>query len=105
MTLLERMDRSQTDEFVGASDAATRTLSDTAVETDFVEGVYGKLASVYDFVFGPKLHAGRLQAMQRLAISPGDRILEVGVVTGINLPLYPRDCCVTGVDVSDSMVE
>jgi phosphatidylethanolamine/phosphatidyl-N-methylethanolamine N-methyltransferase len=105
MALFERMDRSETDEFVGASDAASRTLSVTAVETDFVAGVYGKLASVYDWVFGPTLHAGRLQAMQRMAISPGDRILEVGVGTGINLPLYPRDCSVTGVDLSDSMLE
>jgi len=105
MALFERIDGSETDEFVGASDAATRTLSVTAVETDFVAGVYGKLASVYDLVFGPTLHAGRLQAMQRMAISPDDRILEVGVGTGINLPLYPRDCSVTGVDLSDSMLE
>ena len=105
MALFERMDPSETDEFVGGSDAATRTLSVTAVETDFVAGVYGKLASVYDWVFGPTLHAGRLQAMQRMAISPGDRILEVGVGTGINLPLYPRDCSVTGIDLSNSMLE
>jgi phosphatidylethanolamine/phosphatidyl-N-methylethanolamine N-methyltransferase len=105
MALFERFNRSGTDEFVGGSDAASRTLSVTAVETDFVAGVYGKLASVYDLVFGPTLHAGRLQAMQRMAIAPGDRILEVGVGTGINLALYPRDCAVTGIDLSDSMLE
>ena len=105
MALFERFNRTGTDEFVGAPDAASRTLSVTAVETDFVAGVYGKLASVYDWVFGPTLHAGRLQAMQRMAIAPGDRILEVGVGTGINLGLYPRDCTVTGIDLSDSMLE
>src|SRR3954463_9937789 len=105
MALFERFKRSDTDEFVGGSDAASRTLSVTAVETDFVAGVYGKLASVYDWFFGPTLHAGRLQAMQRMAISPGDRILEVGVGTGINLSLYPRDCELTGIDLSDSMLE
>jgi phosphatidylethanolamine/phosphatidyl-N-methylethanolamine N-methyltransferase len=105
MALFERFNRSGTDEFVGGSDAASRTLSVTAVETDFVAGVYGKLASVYDLVFGPTLHAGRLQAMQRMAIAPGDRILEVGVGTGINLALYPRDCAVAGIDLSDSMLE
>jgi len=80
-------------------------LSVTAVETDFVAGVYEKLASIYDIVFGPTLHAGRLQALKRMAIAPGDRVLEVGVGTGINLMLYPRDCKVTGVDLSDSMLE
>ena len=52
---------SETDEF-GGSDVATRALSVTAVENDFVAGVYEKLASVYDFTFGPTLHAGRLRA-------------------------------------------
>src|SRR5690606_25475920 len=92
------------DEFLGSSDVATRALSVTAVETDFVAGVYGKLASVYDYVFGPTLHAGRLQALQRMAIGSGDRVLEVGVGTGINLTLYPRDTQITGIDLSDSML-
>jgi phosphatidylethanolamine/phosphatidyl-N-methylethanolamine N-methyltransferase len=95
---------SETDEFSG-SDVATRALSVTAVENDFVAGVYEKLASVYDFVFGPTLHAGRLRAIQRMAIRPGDRVLEVGVGTGINAALYPRDCIVTGIDLSGSMLE
>ena len=95
---------SETDEFSG-SDVATRALSVTAVENDFVAGVYEKLASVYDFTFGPTLHAGRLRAIQRMAIRPGDRVLEVGVGTGINAALYPRDCIVTGIDLSDSMLE
>jgi phosphatidylethanolamine/phosphatidyl-N-methylethanolamine N-methyltransferase len=93
------------DEYVASADAASRALSVTAVETAFVNGVYEKLASVYDYVFGPTLHAGRLQALQRMAISPGDRILEVGVGTGINLTLYPRDCTIAGIDLSDSMLE
>lgn len=92
------------DEIVG-SDAASRALSVTAVENDFVERVYEKLASVYDFTFGPTLHAGRLQAIQRMGIQSGDRVLEVGVGTGINATLYPQDCAVTGVDLSSSMLE
>ena len=105
MALFQQADGSRDEEVIGGSDAASRALSVTAVETDFVEGVYEKLASVYDWFFGPTLHAGRLQAMQRMAISPGDRILEVGVGTGINLALYPRDCELTGIDLSDSMLE
>ena len=87
------------------SDAATRALSVTAVENDFVAGVYEKLASVYDVIFGPALHPGRVHAIQRMGIKPGDRVLEVGVGTGINAGLYPRDCMVTGIDLSSSMLE
>jgi phosphatidylethanolamine/phosphatidyl-N-methylethanolamine N-methyltransferase len=105
MPLFDRTDNTRDPEVLGSSDAATRALSVTAVETDFVAGVYEKLAVVYDWVFGPTLHAGRLQAFQRMATSPGDRILEVGVGTGINLSLYPRDCNITGIDLSESMLE
>ncbi len=105
MALFDRKGPSGDDEFVTSSDVATRALSVTAVETDFVAGVYEKLASVYDYVFGPTLHAGRLQALQRMSTSKGDRVLEVGVGTGINLSLYPRECQITGIDLSDSMLE
>jgi phosphatidylethanolamine/phosphatidyl-N-methylethanolamine N-methyltransferase len=88
-----------------ASDAATRALSVTAVENDFVAGVYEKLASVYDLIFGPTLHPGRVQAIQRMGIRAEDRLLEVGVGTGINAALYPSGCSVTGIDLSDSMLE
>ena len=87
------------------ADAASRALSVTAVENDFVEGVYEKLAKVYDLTFGPALHPGRLVALEGMDIRPDDRILEVGVGTGINAPLYPRTCHVTGIDFSASMLE
>jgi phosphatidylethanolamine/phosphatidyl-N-methylethanolamine N-methyltransferase len=87
------------------SDAATRALSVTAVENDFVERVYEKLSKVYDLFFGPTLHPGRLVALERMGIDAGDRILEVGVGTGINTSLYPRNCHVTGIDLSSSMLE
>ena len=104
MALFERTNGAQDQELIG-SDAATRALSVTAVENDFVNAVYDKLAKVYDFTFGPTLHPGRVQAIQRMGVAPGDRILEVGVGTGINAGLYPRDCSVTGIDLSSSMLE
>jgi phosphatidylethanolamine/phosphatidyl-N-methylethanolamine N-methyltransferase len=105
MPLFDSANRGRDEEIVGSSESATRALSVTAVETDFVAGVYEKLASVYDFTFGPSLHPGRLQAIQRMGINPGDRILEVGVGTGINLGLYPRECSVVGIDLSGNMLE
>ena len=104
MALFDRKADSE-DEMVAGSDAATRALSVTAVENDFVEGVYDKLAKVYDLIFGPTLHPGRLQAIQRMNIQPGERVLEVGVGTGINLSLYPKQATVTGIDFSSSMLE
>jgi phosphatidylethanolamine/phosphatidyl-N-methylethanolamine N-methyltransferase len=60
---------------------------------------------MYDYTFGPTLHAGRIQAIQRMGIKAGDRVLEVGVGTGINAGLYPPDCVVTGIDLSEPMLE
>ena len=104
MALFEPRPTADSEEVFGA-DAATRALSVTAVETTFVEDVYERIASFYDFIFGPTLHAGRLQAIQSMGIASGDRVLEVGVGTGINAALYPRHCQVTGIDFSASMLE
>jgi phosphatidylethanolamine/phosphatidyl-N-methylethanolamine N-methyltransferase len=70
-----------------------------------VAGVYGRLSSVYDFVFGLTLQHGRVLAISRMGIRPGDRILEVGVGTGITVGLYPPTCRMTGVDLSSAMIE
>ncbi len=87
------------------TDAATRSLSAISLETSFVEGVYEKMASVYDVFFGVPLHDGRAKAIRRMAIKSGDHILEVGVGTGISLPMYPRRCSVTAIVLSDGLLE
>src|SRR4249919_2915917 len=101
MALFDRKDEQEN----VTGDAATRALSVTVVENDFVEAVYDKLSIVYDLFFGPTLHPGRLQAIERMNIQPGERVLEVGVGTGINLSLYPREATVTGIDFTASMLE
>src|SRR5437762_1702874 len=104
MALFEPHRSRETEEIVG-SDAATRALSVTAVENDFVARVYENIAWGYDLVFGPILHLGRLDAIRQMGIKPGDRVLEVGVGTGLNADLYPSYCAVTGIDLSSSMLE
>jgi len=99
MALFEREDQDY------GADGTTRALSVTAVETDFVWRVYEKLATVYDLTFGPALHPGRIVAKERMQIRPGDRVLEVGIGTGINVSLYPRTSHVTGIDLSAKMLE
>jgi phosphatidylethanolamine/phosphatidyl-N-methylethanolamine N-methyltransferase len=103
MTLFDGRRSRDREEILG-SDAATRALSVTVVENEFVAAVYAKMSAVYDFTFGPTLHPGRVHAIQRMGILPGDRVLEVGVGTGINAALYPRDCSVTGIDFSPKML-
>ena len=104
MTLFDSYRSRDREEILG-SDAATRALSVTAVENDFVTRVYENITWAYDWTFGPTLHTGRLQAIQRMGIKPGERVLEVGVGTGINTLLYPRDCSVTGIDLTGSMLD
>jgi phosphatidylethanolamine/phosphatidyl-N-methylethanolamine N-methyltransferase len=104
MALFEPPSSRESEEFLG-TDAATRALSVAAVENDFVARVYENIAWAYDLIFGPSLHPGRVQAIQRMGIASGDRVLEVGVGTGINASLYPRDCAVTGIDLSAPMLE
>ena len=86
------------------SETGQPPLSVIAVENEFVEDVYSGLSSWYDIFFGPTLHAGRLAAMQKVPIGGGDEVLEVGVGTGLNALLYRKDCRVTGVDFSASML-
>jgi len=70
-----------------------------------VKAAYRRYAGVYDAVFGPVLHPRRKVLLRALGCRPGDRILEVGVGTGLSLPLYPPDVRVTGIDVSSEMLK
>jgi phosphatidylethanolamine/phosphatidyl-N-methylethanolamine N-methyltransferase len=99
MPLFER----EQDEF--GADAGTRALSVVAIENDFVARVYEKLAASYDLFFGKTLSAGRRLAQRQMDVQPNDRILEVGVGTGIDLHVYPSNCFVTGIDLSASMLD
>jgi len=84
--------------------AATRALSVTHVGTDFVEKVYQNIARVYDYTYGPTLHPGRIEAINKMRIRPGTEVLEVGVGTGINLSMYPKTAKITGIDLSSRML-
>jgi phosphatidylethanolamine/phosphatidyl-N-methylethanolamine N-methyltransferase len=70
-----------------------------------VERVYGVLARVYDAFFDWALGPGRRYAVQRLDVRPDERVLEVGVGTGLSLPLYPEHAQVIGIDLVDAMLE
>jgi phosphatidylethanolamine/phosphatidyl-N-methylethanolamine N-methyltransferase len=65
---------------------------------------YRLFSGSYDLVFGPVFHPGRKEAVRIANDRPGQRILEVGVGTGLSLPHFRRDALVTGIDVSEEML-
>lgn len=70
-----------------------------------VKEAYRRYAPVYDTIFGPVLQPGRNVVMRALACKPGERVLEVGVGTGLSLPMYPAGVRITGIDVSREMLD
>ncbi|MDN5862137.1 MAG: class I SAM-dependent methyltransferase [Salinisphaera sp.] len=70
-----------------------------------VTTAYRRMAKSYDRVFGPIFEPGRRLALQKMACVNGDRVLEVGVGTGLSLPQYPVGVDVTGIDLSEDMLE
>lgn len=70
-----------------------------------IEGIYEQLGPIYNYIYGKVLfNEGRRVAIDLLEIKPKHRILEVGVGTGLTLPMYPVDCEVMGIDLSESML-
>ena len=65
---------------------------------------YRLFSGSYDIFFGPVFHPGRKEAVRIANDRPGQRILEVGVGTGLSLPHFRPDSRVTGIDISAEML-
>lgn len=70
-----------------------------------IERVYSAYSRVYDRIFGKVFQDSREVLAEALLARPGERVLEVGVGTGLLLPLYADRCRVTGIDLSDGMLD
>jgi phosphatidylethanolamine/phosphatidyl-N-methylethanolamine N-methyltransferase len=66
--------------------------------------VYSDLAHLYDSVFGRAFVDHEQQIIESLTFRPGQRVLEVGVGTGISLEAYPPYVHVVGIDPSTEML-
>ena len=74
-----------------------------ALSKSDIEDAYARWAPVYDFVFAAVMRPGRaalVAAINRL----GGRVLDVGVGTGLELPMFDAGIRVVGIDLSVPML-
>lgn len=75
------------------------------MSVEYMERVYNTYSGVYDFLFGKVFQSGRELGPELLELFPDARLLEVGIGTGLSLPLLPRNIDFTGIDLSQGMLE
>src|SRR5207248_7757290 len=100
--------RTEAAPFVTTPDAGARLPADyhesLAMDLRDTIRTYGFLSGSYDIVFGPVFHPGRKEAVRIANDRPSQRILEVGVGTGLSLPYFRPDSQITGIDISAEML-
>lgn len=65
---------------------------------------YDVWSKVYDHTFGALVHRRQVRALEQLHLRPGERVLDIGVGTGMTLDHYPKDVKVVGMDLSAGML-
>ncbi|WP_421726501.1 class I SAM-dependent methyltransferase [Bauldia sp.] len=75
------------------------------IDDSHVVAAYARWAPIYDRVFGAFTARPCRIAVAEMNKLPSSRVLEVGVGTGISLPLYDRKHRVVGIDLSRDMLD
>lgn len=74
------------------------------MELESIKKIYAGYSGVYDKLFKRFFYPRIKNAINYMDIKPGDRILDVGVGTGLSFSEYPRHCTVVGIDLSTEML-
>lgn len=69
-----------------------------------INKIYTAYSGFYDLIFDRLFLRSRQAAIQCMEIGERAKVLEVGVGTGLSLPLYPRHCRIVGIDLCESML-
>ena len=75
-----------------------------SIDNANVEEAYARWAPIYDLVFAAVMRPGR-KAAAAAASRDGGRVLDVGVGTGLELPMFTRSTRLVGVDLSEPMLK
>ena len=96
--------KAHSNEGICVSDQRGSGHNPAAITNENVYAAYARWAPIYDKVFRLVMKPGRLaaaEAVNRL----GGRVLDVGVGTGLELPMFSAAVKITGVDLSNPMLE
>jgi len=74
------------------------------INSNYIGKVYSLYSPVYDLIFGKIMEQGRKKAISLLNVGEEHKILEIGVGTGLTLGLYPSNCSIVGIDISEKML-
>ncbi len=87
-------------------DRASATGKAAITEAGQVVEAYGRWAPVYDLAFAAVMRAGRLAAAEAAgrAAGAGGRVIDIGVGTGLELPMFDPRVRITGIDLSEPML-
>lgn len=75
------------------------------MSVEYMERVYNRYSRVYDVLFGAVFQGGREMGPDLLELFPAAKVLEVGVGTGLSLPLMPPNIDLTAIDLSQGMLD
>jgi phosphatidylethanolamine/phosphatidyl-N-methylethanolamine N-methyltransferase len=74
------------------------------MQEEKTSAMYDVWSKFYDYSFGACVRRRQWKAVQTLDAKAGDKVLDLGVGTGMTLAHYPKDVEVVGLDLSPGML-
>jgi len=83
----------------------TSRVENMGMEEHSTRRIYDLQAYFYDNIAANMIRRRQRDAVEHMQIQPGERLLDIGIGTGVSLETYPRDCKVVGIDISEGMLK